>query len=370
MIKNDEQQIYTFTQLMKGKMNEATEKGRGGWQTCPIDVLIEGFRKCLGKSNEGNLVDLANFLMMLEGRGYKGSLVPDDKWLVGEGFPPNPMKVMAQLSSKRPGEIYNMAKWEECYFVGATQNGKHAIIESFEEGIHIVGFESIRPVVDSDKAIAPDISIGFKCDIDEDGEISNIEPIPDSAETVKLRDYQKTVHVDCDIKPEVKPEVLERELILEKWPHAQPLRDFVIEHDELLPGSLVVNHHKVDPMTVTEDMILNGGLLHWYNMQYWFVIQAPQWEEKEDEHIRQLCDDAAELLFAVTLQECREDVKGTIRAMINSGYRAPREELPKETELNIIFGDLGLRARDGGRTVASKLYELGYRSPKGGNDEC
>lgn len=182
------------------------------------------------------------------------------------------------------------------------------------------------------------------------------------------RTITKVVDVDVKLTPKTEQTTLdEREEILLKWPHAQPLRDFIIEHETLEPGSLLVNHHKVDPLEATEQIILNGELLHWYNMQYWFVIEAPRWKKDKDKaKIRELCDEAAEFLFAVSFEECREDVRGTIYEMISSGFRLPREELPKETEINLLFSATGIRSGDGGREVANRLYDLGYRSPEGG----
>lgn len=178
---------------------------------------------------------------------------------------------------------------------------------------------------------------------------------------VHLRDYQKTVRVDCHIEPQVKPEVNGRELIMEKWPHAQPLREFMIEHEELMPGSLLVNHHKVDPLKVDNQMILNGELLHWYNMQHWFVIEAPQWEAEKDKAKEEWIDKAC-----VILNYHGKSLFDICERMHEAGFKLPRKELPKETELNLLFSAVSVRARDGGREIANRMYELGYRAPEGG----
>jgi len=64
----DDHHILKFAVDMSGKMAESREKGRKGWGHCDPMRLAEGFRSHLTKTNEGNFLDLACFLMMLHER--------------------------------------------------------------------------------------------------------------------------------------------------------------------------------------------------------------------------------------------------------------------------------------------------------------
>lgn len=148
----------------------------------------------------------------------------------------------------------------------------------------------------------------------------------------------QVVDVNVNLAPKTEQTTLdEREEILLKWPNAQPLRDFIIEHDTLEPGSLLVNHYKVDPLVATEQMILNGELLHWYNMQYWFVIEAPRWEAEKKHKINQDAKALYNLVIGGDVNNLpwgamKHSVKNLFIGLAELGIKPPRKELPKETE--------------------------------------
>lgn len=64
----DDYHVLKFAGDMCSKMAESREKGRAGWGHCDPMRLAEGFRSHLTKTNEGNYLDLACFLMMLHER--------------------------------------------------------------------------------------------------------------------------------------------------------------------------------------------------------------------------------------------------------------------------------------------------------------
>ena len=57
---------------MKEKLSKARAKGRRGWnnkEECSDEHLADLFHEHLIKCNDGNFIDLANFLMFLHLRG-------------------------------------------------------------------------------------------------------------------------------------------------------------------------------------------------------------------------------------------------------------------------------------------------------------
>lgn len=67
----DELALSAFTEIMRAKLAASRAKGRNGWQVpelCPVERLAEMMAGHLGKTNEGNFVDLAVFSMMLHMR--------------------------------------------------------------------------------------------------------------------------------------------------------------------------------------------------------------------------------------------------------------------------------------------------------------
>lgn len=70
-IKRDNDAVDEFAKAMKQKLALARAKGRSGWnnkETCSDEHLAHLFREHLKKCNEGNFIDLANFLMFLHVR--------------------------------------------------------------------------------------------------------------------------------------------------------------------------------------------------------------------------------------------------------------------------------------------------------------
>ena len=70
-ISIDESAVENFAKEMKRKLADARQKGRSGWnnkETCTDTNLAELFWEHMKKTNEGNFVDLANFLMFLHTR--------------------------------------------------------------------------------------------------------------------------------------------------------------------------------------------------------------------------------------------------------------------------------------------------------------
>lgn len=67
----DTKAVLDFAGKMAEKMGIERDKGKGGWDDpneCSIEELAELFIEHLFKGNEGNFIDLANFLMMLDHR--------------------------------------------------------------------------------------------------------------------------------------------------------------------------------------------------------------------------------------------------------------------------------------------------------------
>lgn len=68
----DNTSIDRFAEAMKRKMAVKRDEGRGGWhdkKQCTSTRLIGLFVDHLTKTNEGNLVDIANLCMMIHERG-------------------------------------------------------------------------------------------------------------------------------------------------------------------------------------------------------------------------------------------------------------------------------------------------------------
>lgn len=69
---NDDVAVQRFSQAMKDKLAKSREKGRGGWEDpeqCSTEFLCDMLIGHLGKGNDGNFEDIANFAMMLHQRG-------------------------------------------------------------------------------------------------------------------------------------------------------------------------------------------------------------------------------------------------------------------------------------------------------------
>jgi len=67
----DENAVDIFAEEMKRKLANARQKGRSGWdnkETCTDTHLAHLFWEHMSKANDGNFVDLANFLMFLHTR--------------------------------------------------------------------------------------------------------------------------------------------------------------------------------------------------------------------------------------------------------------------------------------------------------------
>lgn len=69
--ERDNMAVDAFAKAMKHKLALARTKGRSGWNnkdTCSDERLVYLFFKHLKKINDGNFIDLANFLMFLHMR--------------------------------------------------------------------------------------------------------------------------------------------------------------------------------------------------------------------------------------------------------------------------------------------------------------
>ena len=76
----DNMAVDEFAKAMKEKLALARAKGRSGWndkEACSDEYLSYLFYHCLPKLNEGNFVDLANFLMFLHVRGANPNVLSD-----------------------------------------------------------------------------------------------------------------------------------------------------------------------------------------------------------------------------------------------------------------------------------------------------
>lgn len=68
----DNMAVDKFAKAMKEKLANARAKGRRGWddkEACSDEHLAHLFHEHLLKCNDGNFIDLANFLMFLHIRG-------------------------------------------------------------------------------------------------------------------------------------------------------------------------------------------------------------------------------------------------------------------------------------------------------------
>ena len=74
----DEFAVDEFAKAMKEKLAKARAKGRSGWndkEACSDEHLAMLFNGHLLKCNDGNFIDLANFLMFLHVRGAKPNVL-------------------------------------------------------------------------------------------------------------------------------------------------------------------------------------------------------------------------------------------------------------------------------------------------------
>lgn len=74
----DEAALANFTEVMRRKLARSRAKGRDGWhdpELCPVERLASMMIGHLGKPNEGNLVDIATFAMMLHERGARPDIL-------------------------------------------------------------------------------------------------------------------------------------------------------------------------------------------------------------------------------------------------------------------------------------------------------
>ena len=79
--ERDNNAVDAFAQAMKEKLAKARAKGRKGWndkKTCSDEYLASNFFQCLKKYNDGNFIDLANFLMFLHVRGASSRILASD----------------------------------------------------------------------------------------------------------------------------------------------------------------------------------------------------------------------------------------------------------------------------------------------------
>ena len=63
---SDDIAVDLFAAKMKEKLAKSRDKGRGGWEDCPIEYLIASLKDHISK---GDPVDVANFSMMISLRG-------------------------------------------------------------------------------------------------------------------------------------------------------------------------------------------------------------------------------------------------------------------------------------------------------------
>jgi len=78
----DNYAVSEFARKMKEKLAIARAKGRRGWddkEACSDKYLVELFYCHLEKCNDGNFIDLANFLMFLHVRGAKSDVLIKSK---------------------------------------------------------------------------------------------------------------------------------------------------------------------------------------------------------------------------------------------------------------------------------------------------
>lgn len=76
--ERDNNAVDEFAEMMKSKLAKARLKGRGGWhdkELCSDEDLANLFFGHLKKSNDGNLIDLANFCMFLQIRGARNDIL-------------------------------------------------------------------------------------------------------------------------------------------------------------------------------------------------------------------------------------------------------------------------------------------------------
>lgn len=94
---------------------------------------------------------------------------------------------------------------------------------------------------------------------------------------IKQEDIIRIVEVDVCISKNKTPEEELKDKIVDKYPNAISLFDFMEKYKTLEVGTLLVNHPSVPAVKVTSEMLDNVQILNWHFMQYWFVVDAPQW---------------------------------------------------------------------------------------------
>jgi len=79
--ERDNMAVDEFANAMKEKLEKARAKGRYGWHSklhCSDEHLAHLFHEHLSKCNDGNFIDLANFLMFLHVRGAKSIVLSNE----------------------------------------------------------------------------------------------------------------------------------------------------------------------------------------------------------------------------------------------------------------------------------------------------
>lgn len=256
------------------------------------------------------------------------------------GFPVTQREVLIELQADNS----DVKLWVPGFFIGTNQKGDLGFVETEDNQIHCVSSERIK-AANQEQAVDEKL----------DSMVEEVSKAVSASGEVHLRDYQKRKLEADENKKSV------GEAIVEKYPEAMPMIDFMYEHQQMLPGTVIVNHENIDPLVLTDEMIAanNYQVFNWFNMLNWFVIKAPQWEDHDKSLEREYFMDEACALIARHGNNLLE----LTERLYDLGFQLPRKDLGKETELNLIFADMELRARDGGREVANKLYKLGYRKP-------
>lgn len=109
---SDDVAVDLFAAKMKEKLEKSRYKGRSGWESCPIEHLIDSLKDHISK---GDPVDVANFAMMISQRGES---IKTPVWTVSD-----------QLAGKMP-EVGSI-------IVGCSSNTDYEVIKKTSCGIVI-----------------------------------------------------------------------------------------------------------------------------------------------------------------------------------------------------------------------------------------
>lgn len=140
---SDDLHVEHFAHIMKQKLSECREKGRGGWEECPIEFLSS---ELIRHINKGDPVDVANFAMMIHERNEKIKSPEPKRWTVAD-----------QKAGRLPevGNICALSNGREIEYLGKSVGGTLHYARFTDDGDCIrIMINEIHPIETPDEKAA------------------------------------------------------------------------------------------------------------------------------------------------------------------------------------------------------------------------